>query len=136
IADCDRFVSFQLTTYVPTGLAMNGLGNNHVSLEPALLLYQELSDRLTLQGELRDWIPISGTDFQGNIIRYGAGLTYLALDNPSFRVYPVAEFVGWTVLSGKESTLGTPVNASGDTIVNAKMGVRFGFGEPRGPGIF
>ena len=51
------------------------------------------------------------------------------------RIAPVIECVGWTVLNGKESTEnGTILDASGDTIVNAKVGVRFGFGEIREPG--
>ena len=43
--------------------------------------------------------------------------------------------VGWTVLSGKESDeFGNVINAAGDTIVNAKFGVRFGFGQLMQPG--
>ena len=33
----DQVATFQLRTYIPTGAASRGLGNNHVSLEPALL---------------------------------------------------------------------------------------------------
>ena len=45
-----------------------------------------------------------------------------------------AEFVGWTVLGGKEfsPTIATNMgikDASGDTIVNAKLGGRIDFGE-------
>jgi hypothetical protein len=130
----DRVVTFQLRTYAPTGAASRGLGTHHASLEPALLLYQPLTERLTLQGELRDWIPVGGTDFEGNVLRYGAGLTYRACQGPSWFVDPSVEFVGWTVLDGKETaSLGDNIfqvrSAGGDTIVNAKMGVRFGFGE-------
>src|SRR5207237_8087536 len=91
-------------------------------------------DRLARGSEFRDWIPIDGSDFAGNVLRYGVGLSYLAVDGCRFRVIPVGEIVGWTVLSGKELADGSVKDASGDTIVNAKAGVRLGFGsaEDRG----
>ena len=50
-----------------------------------------------------------------------------------FRVTPISELVGWTVLSGKVAITESPTSvriedAGGDTIVNAKFGVRFGVG--------
>ena len=125
----DLVVTFQLRTYIPTGEALRGLGNDHVSLEPAFLLYKSLSDRLGFEGEFRAWIPIDGTSFAGDLLRYGAGLHYDIWKTCTWTVSPVAEFVGWTVLSGKESAV-TPSgfvlvkDAAGDTIVNAKLGVR------------
>src|SRR6266849_4574484 len=44
--------TFQFRTYMPTGDAFKGLGTDHVSLEPALLFCQRLTDRLDLEGEL------------------------------------------------------------------------------------
>jgi hypothetical protein len=92
-----------------------------------------LTDRLTFEGELRDWIPINGTDFAGNVIRYGVGLGYDIIHCDAVRITPVVEFVGWTVLSGKEAVVAgaqtTAVDASGDTIVNIKLGTRVVFGE-------
>jgi hypothetical protein len=131
IADPDRYLTFQLRTYIPTGAASHGLGTDHVSLEPAVLVYQRLSDRLLFEGEVRDWIPIDGTDFAGNVIRYGAGLTYYVYHQPKLRIGPVVEFVGWTALGGKEfdALTSTVIGAWGDTIVNAKMGVRVDLGD-------
>jgi hypothetical protein len=128
----DTWLTFQLRTYIPTGEADKGLGTDHVSLEPALLVYHQLSERLTLEGELRDWIPIGGTDFAGNVIRYGMGVGYTVLDQPSgFRVAPITELVGWTVVDGKKLPApGPPVDAAGDTIVNLKLGARV-FLDPR-----
>jgi hypothetical protein len=144
IASEGNYLTFQFRTYIPTGDSTRGLGTDHVSLEPALLWHQKLSCKLFLDAELRDWIPIDSTDFAGNVTRYGVGLTYSVLDTGRFRVMPVAEFVGWTVLSGKElavaNTLPPPggitavQNADGDTIVNAKVGVRFGFGSSEAQG--
>src|SRR5262249_52987145 len=74
--DPNRVVSVQLRTWIPTGAASRGLGTHHVSLEPSLLLYQKLSDRLLFEGQLSDWIPVGGTDFSGNIIEYGFALSY------------------------------------------------------------
>jgi hypothetical protein len=126
----DCIVTFQFRAYAPTGDADRGLGTNHTSLEPALLVYKRLTDQMTLEGELRDWIPIGGTDFAGNVIRYGLGVSYDIYERCDLLVSPVAELVGWTVLDGKELPRpGPPEDAAGDTIVNIKLGVRFFFGS-------
>jgi hypothetical protein len=130
----EQVATFQLRTYLPTGASTHGLGTNHVSLEPALLFYQQLTDRLTLESQLSDWIPIGGTDFEGNVLQYGVGLSYLAYERGDRWVRPVVEFLGWTVLNGKETAALTPTlfaieSAGGDTILNAKVGVRVGLGE-------
>src|SRR5262249_52408100 len=72
------------------------------------------------------WIPIDGTDFAGNVVRYGVGVSYTVINRDSLRVAPVAELVGWTVLSGKEldALTGVTLDASGDTIINSKLGAR------------
>ena len=121
--------TFQLRTYIPTGDAGLGLGTDHVSLEPALLVCKRLDERLTFEGELRDLVPIGGTDFAGDVLRYGVGLDYDLWDTEKFRIAPVVELVGWTVLSGRVSTVQpsgvvTETGAAGDTIVNAKVGMR------------
>jgi hypothetical protein len=121
--------TFQLRTFIPTGDARLGLGTHHVSLEPAILAYAPLTDRLIAEGEFRTWVPIGGTDFAGTIVRYGLGASYNLLPDSCWRVSPVAELVGWTVLGGKESFVapdgsGLVESAAGDTIVNAKLGLR------------
>jgi Putative MetA-pathway of phenol degradation len=135
IACPDHYLTFQFKTYIPTGDADRGLGTDHVSLEPGLLCYKRLSDRVTLEGELRDWIPVDGSDFAGNVIRYGVGLSYQTCCS-GCRVTPIAELVGWTVLDGRATVSpdGTGERAfiedsEGDTIVNVKLGVRFGIGQ-------
>lgn len=132
-----QVLTAQLRTYAPTGDSTRGLGRNNWNLEPALLAYQRLGERLYFEGEVRDFIPVaSADDFAGNVLRYGAGLSYLVIQRPGFFVAPVGEVVGWTVLSGKESDeTGTTFNAAGDTIVNVKTGVRIGFGEMTQPGF-
>jgi len=122
-------LSFQWRTYVPTGDTDRGLGTNHVSLEPSLLWYGLLSDRTGVEAESRYWVPIGRTDFVGDIFRYGVGMHYDMLETDSMRLSPVVELVGRTLLDGRESFAqpGGSVevnNASGDTIVNLKIGSR------------
>jgi hypothetical protein len=130
----DVAATFQLRTYAPTGDASRGLGTHHVSLEPALLVYKPLTERLGCSGELRYWVPIGGTDFAGDIVRYGAGVFYDVYLGGHLTLTPVAEFVGWTVLNGKESAVGPSgqiirQDAEGNTIVNVKLGLRATFGN-------
>ena len=135
----DQVLTLQFRTYAPTGDSGLGLGNDHWSLEPGLLLWQQLSDQFYLEAELRDFIPVGGTDFAGNVLRYGIGFAYFLIGEPQLpghhsdqklAVAPTLEFVGWTVLSGKEFApdIGTK-DAAGDTIVNAKFGLRINYGD-------
>src|SRR5262249_18701989 len=101
VAEPDRFYTFQTRLYTPTGARDRGLGTGPGSVEPAFLLFQRLSDRLYLSGEFRDWIPVGGSNFSGNVLRYGLGLTYNIVLTDHFRIAPVNEVVGWTVLNGK-----------------------------------
>jgi hypothetical protein len=140
IYTCDTVASVQLRSYAPSGNAGAGLGTNHWTVEPKLLLWQRLSERLFLEAEVGDWIPIGGSDFAGNIIDYGIGLSFIAFDTGRFRAGPVLEFMGWTCLEGGEATSGPNgativTTTGGETIVNAKIGVRIGFGEAQQPGL-
>lgn len=129
----DLVVTSQLRVYAPTGDAGRGLGVRHVSLEPALLVFWPLSEQFALQGELRYWVPAGGTDFAGDIIRYGVGAQYELFRGDHLRVLPVAEVVGWAVLGGKESMAG-PAGpglvqaAGGEGILIGLVGLRLGCG--------
>jgi hypothetical protein len=121
--------TFQFRTYVPTGDTGRGLGTGHVSLEPGLLGFRKLTDRLGLAGELRYWIPVGGTDFAGSVLRYGVGTRYDLWERGSIRVSPTLEFIGWTALAGQQSQLApdgsvVPQSAAGVTVVNVKVGAR------------
>jgi hypothetical protein len=131
----DTVGTLQVRMYAPTADGLRGLGTHNWNIEPALLLYKRLTDRLTLEAELRDFIPVYAyDDFAGNVIRYGAGLGYLLYDTPKVRVLPVFETVGWTVLSGAGGTFVGDVKAAGETIVNVKIGFRIQLGEVSEPG--
>lgn len=134
----DTVLTFQCRLYTPTADGLRGLGTHNWNVEPALLFYQRLTDELTFESELRDFIPVSAADdFAGNVLRYGVGLSYLVYNQTRFRITPVTEVVGWTVLSGKDANdAGVTISAAGQTIVNAKFGVRFHFGEQSDPGGF
>jgi hypothetical protein len=126
IAKCDRYLTLQTKIYVPSGQAGEGLGTGHPSVEPGILWYWGLGNRARFEGEVRDWIPFNGTDFEGNVLRVGIGASYDVWKNCTWRLAPVAEFVGWEVLGGQEldALTGAVLPASGNTIVNAKGGLR------------
>jgi hypothetical protein len=134
LMDEEQVATLQFRTYAPSGDAARGLGNNHVSLEPGLLYFRRLTDATALSAELRYWIPIGGTDFAGDIIRYGVGIQHNVYQTECLLFTPVVEFVGWTVLSGKEgvafpSGVTGVLDAEGDTIVNSKLGLRVRFSD-------
>lgn len=132
----DTVGTFVLRGYLPTGDASRGLGTHHCSIEPGILFYQQVSECIALEGELKYWIPINGTDFAGNIIRYGLGVSYNLWRDEQRSLSPVVEVVGWQVLDGLEGVFVEPgaglprvQDAAGDAIVNLKIGVRIGLGE-------
>jgi hypothetical protein len=134
VSEPNQVLSVQLRTFIPTGMPkLSIIGTGHVSLNPAVLYFNQVTDRLAIQADLHDYVPIGGSDFEGNVLRYGAGVSYQVYECSTFTVAPVVEFVGWTVLDGRESIGQTASgellskDAGGDTIVNAKMGVRLGF---------
>ncbi|MGE3316873.1 MAG: hypothetical protein AB7O26_17290 [Planctomycetaceae bacterium] len=125
----DFVATFQFRTYAPTGDVERGLGNGHVSLEPALLIYKPLGYGWVAEAEVRDWIPVEGEAFAGNVIRYGTGLHYNNICWGGWQVVPTAEFIGWTALDGNVTTFDEndlPVieDATGDTVFNVKVGMR------------
>ena len=132
---CNQQLTFQLKNYIPTGEANKWLTAGHYSIEPGILYFNRLNRRWTLEAELRDWIPIGGADgpaggprepYAGNVLRYGAGLSYNWIDNCSLTVRPVVEVVGWSVLDGQKFAFpaNAPVDADGDQIINLKIGTR------------
>lgn len=126
-----RVWSFQTLVTTPSGDGFKGLGAENWRIEPGLLFLEQINPQWGFFGEFRDSINLSRiSDFTGNVLRYGLGTSYAVYQSQSAYVAPVAEFVGWTVLSGKETTDAGATPASGDTIVNMKLGVRIGFGGP------
>src|SRR5262249_26338777 len=129
----DLFVTtFQIRGYMPTGEGRVG-GTHHWSVEPAVLLNWRLADYLTLEGEFRYWTPIGGTDFAGDILRYGLSLSYGASSAGEMWMCPVAEVIGWTVLDGRAQVATSPesfyIEDAAGTIVMGTLGLRLGFSD-------
>ncbi|HVJ68249.1 MAG TPA: transporter [Caulifigura sp.] len=130
IAEKDEYLTFQFKTYIPTGDSRQGLGTNHVSIEPAILYYRQLSDKWLFQSQFSEFTPIGVSSFASNVLSYGGGLGYIAYQGDSFTIIPMFETVGWTFLGGQKFNPQSGLSsASGDTIVNVKPGVRVGFGD-------
>lgn len=146
VASSKQALTFQFRAYFPSGNSFHGLGTNHYSVEPALLYYQKLSTRWTVEGQFGDWIPIGGSSlttdpskgYAGNVIFYGIGPSYKLVSRDHIQVAPVVELVGWSVLGGLQTLEavpnippGPPVNnadAAGTNIVNLKVGARTSVG--------
>lgn len=128
-----RFLTtFQLRLYVPSA-SNSALGTEHFSIEPALLANYRIFERFQLEGEVRYWKSMGGTDFAGDFIRYGLGLSYGAPSGDVIWFSPVVEVVGWTLKDGhalrvEPGFLGID-DVANQTIVNAQAGVRVGFGH-------
>ena len=147
VATEDRYLTFQLKGYLPTGDALEGLGTDHASIEPAILYHEGAAERFKLEAELRLWIPTGGSssagtgldtqdNYYGSVLRYGIGLGYDLTPDASVRFTPVVELVAWRILGGVglRSADGTPstadpFDASGTNIANVKVGFRFGIRE-------
>jgi hypothetical protein len=145
IASERDYVTFQFTGYFPSGDASKGLGTNHFSIEPALLLYHGFSSRWTLEAEVGDWHPIGGSagenpssseGFAGDVFFYGVGPSYKLYSGRRVGIAPVLEAVGWHVISGFETNLGgkfppgvgVASEVGGTNIVNIKIGARISIG--------
>jgi len=132
LAETDaQAVTLQLRGFLPTGKAENGLGTNHATLEPALLMYHRASDRVSVESMVGVWYPLSGSDgvpitsdekFSGSVFFYGIGPSVEVFRRRTFSLAPVVELVGWRVLDGMQTAaIG---DATGINIVNLKFGAR------------
>jgi hypothetical protein len=142
IASETTYVTLQVKADFPSGDASKGLGTNHYSVEPSLLMLHQFSDRFTVEGQVGDWHPIGGSagvptagseGFAGDVFFYGIGPSYKVYNGQRIKIAPVVELFGWHVLSGFQTQLGGPVDGvsaevGGMNIVNLKMGARIGIG--------
>lgn len=131
--DTAFLATFQFRGTLPTA-SSNALGTDHVSIEPAILVNWRIADYLTLEGEVRYWVPLDGTDFSGRVLRYGLGISYGQRSASEIWVTPVLEAVGWSVLGGKAMHVTAPdqftIDNVGDSFIfNACLGVRIGMGK-------
>jgi hypothetical protein len=139
----NRYLSLQFRTFIPTGDARRGLGTNHTSVEPAVLYHHRFAGGLSVAGQLGFWHPIGGSSgiptssdqrFAGDVLIYGFGASQDVYDGPRLRLSPVAEFVGWRVLKGFQTSTTLPPEADGINIGNLKVGVRVDSAKRSGTG--
>lgn len=119
LASPNRYLTFQFRTYLPTGNISQGLGTGHTNLEPALLYYQKVSQRLAIESQIGDWHPLGmpkPNGFSGDVFFYGVGPSYELYRGERVRVAPVVELVGWHVASSPQGPAAS--------ILNLKVGAR------------
>jgi len=130
ISEPEQTFTVRAQFFSPTGDAGRGLGTDHWSFEPAVLYYQEVSDRVVVESQLGLWLPFggsagvptSGSDkFSGNVLFYGIGPSVEVYRGNGVRFAPIVELVGWRVLSGFQSVA---EDATGTNIFNIKIGAR------------
>jgi hypothetical protein len=130
-----RDITAMVRGSIPTGDSSKGLGTDHGSIEPALLVRQGIGSRFQIEGQFGYWHPTGSSkgplpgngNFAGNILYYGIGPSFSVVNNRNVRLAPVVELVGWHVLSGWETSTfvaGGTGDASGLNIVNLKVGGR------------
>jgi hypothetical protein len=137
-------ITLMVRLSVPTGDASKGLGIDHGSFEPALIVRQALGSRMQLEGMFGDFHPtgsskgpVAGSgNFAGDVMYYGIGPSFAVISRRSVRITPVAELTGWHILSGYQTssliTIGpiggtsdiAAADASGSNIVNLNVGGR------------
>gem|GEM_PF-6261608 len=155
IASSNQYLTFQFQAHFPSGNASTGIGTNHYSVEPALLYYRRLSDRVALEAQIGDTHPIRGSiclkpcnssetpssaaeGFAGDVFFYGVGPSYVLYRGEHVRIAPVIELVGWRVLGGLQTNcepsdgnncdIQEGASADGTNIVNVKVGARTSIG--------
>lgn len=127
-----------LRTYLPTGSAERGLGNDLTALEPGLLFRYRCSDQFYVHGELKYWIPLGGDpNFSGRVLQYGAGISTVLWQTDNRAIMPTLEFIGSTIGDG-QATLpsGAIVPNNGDTFFSVLPGVRVAVGPSGDLGLF
>ena len=138
LASHEHYVTFQFLAAFPSGDSSKGLGTNHYSVQPSLLFFQKVTDRLSFEAQLGGWHPLEGASpgFPGDVLTYGLGPSYELYRGERVRFAPVIELVGWRVLGGLEtngdlinSPAGPVVSSEGTNIVNLKAGARTSIGN-------
>jgi hypothetical protein len=149
IASSNRYLTFQFQAHFPSGNGSRGLGTDHFSVEPALLYYQRLTNRIALEAQVGDSHPIAGStcpqlcnsnnataaqqpnSFAGDVFFYGVGPSYVLYRGENVRVAPAIELVGWRILGGLETVqpnakidFQEALSTDGTNIVNLKVGAR------------
>jgi hypothetical protein len=127
--DCELFqFGFQFKTYFPTGDTFRGLGNGQFALEPSLLLAVKLGPDTYYQGQLAQWIPLSGDPFyQGSILHYHMSFNHvLWRPLPDVPIIGTLEYASWHFQTGAytDPIFGPFQKAGGQAYVSVGPGIR------------
>lgn len=139
LASPSHYLTVQLQGIFPTGDAAIGMGTHHVSIVPALLYYQRLTQYWSIDSEFSDTHPIGGaaglsssggSGFAGDVLFYGVGPSYELVTSEKFHLSPVLEMAAWRVVGGFQTTEASGgISANGTNVVNMKWGARMSFGS-------
>ncbi len=121
--------AFQFLTHVPAGVANEGLGVGHVSLEPGAVLGFNLTPNSYLQAEFNEWIPLGGdADYAGAVFRYNVAYNHVvARLMPGVPIIGVVEMNGWRFQDGAYTDVTVVPQfqpASGESYLHGAAGVR------------
>ena len=122
--------TFQLRMNAPIARKPD-LATRHWCVEPAILVNYQVANFMSIEAEARYWMPLTKDPYAGDIFRYGIGFVVGQQEPGAMWFTPVAEVVAWSIMGGKVDVV-EPLaidtqGASGQTIVNGNLGVRFGF---------
>lgn len=122
-------LTLQLTTFLPTGVGLRGLGTEHVSLEPMLILGVKLAPESYLQASIAEWIPIGGDPgYAGAILHYHFSYNQ-AVWRPVSNVVMIStwELNSWRFQDGAytDPVLGPGQKAGGISYFSGGPGVRW-----------
>jgi len=100
--DCELMqVTFQFKTAIPIGSAKQGFGTGHVSLEPSLLAAVKLTPCTYFEGQLSEWIPISGDDtFAGCVLHYHMAVNHLWFQKKAIQFTTSWEYFAYVFQDG------------------------------------
>ena len=115
-----------LGTRMQSGSFTKGLGTGHFSLEPGVLASYGWSRETYWHSELRLLVPLGGDPlYQGNILRWGFGVSHLLYDSDRWAVIPTVESVFHSILDGQATgPNGIPFAVDGETISTLHFGMR------------
>jgi hypothetical protein len=127
--DCELLqLGFQFKTYFPTGDPFRGLGNDQFALEPSLLLDVKLGPETYYQGQLAEWIPLSGDpNYQGSILQYAMSINHvLWRPLPDVPIIGTLEYSTWYFQAGAytDPVFGSLQRATGQFYHSVGPGIR------------
>ena len=95
-------VTFQFLATFPSGDAGKALGTAHYAVAPAILYYQKLTDRLSVESQISDSHPIGAdtSGFAGDVLEFGGGPGFVLYNGDRIKFAPVVEFVEWRIFGG------------------------------------